>query len=286
MHGHEGIDSRAGHGRARDEVEVDGLRIGYVRAGSGPPVVLVHGFAGDALSTWSRQIEALSGKYTVVAWDVPGAGRSAVPATSFRLPDYADCLAAVIRTLGLARPHVVGLSFGGALLLDLCGRRLLPARSLVVAGGYAGWAGSLPADEADQRLRACLAASELPGDEFAAVMLPSMFSTSAGTNADRDAMTAFASSVRAVNPAGFRMMARASAGADLRRLLPTIDIPTLLLWGDQDARAPLPIAHALHAAIAGSRLVVLPGVGHVSPVQAPDQFSQELLAFLQAADDR
>ena len=58
-------------------VEVDGLSIAYERAGSGPPLVLVHGFVGDGESTWSGQLDGLSDEFTVVAWDAPGAGRSA-----------------------------------------------------------------------------------------------------------------------------------------------------------------------------------------------------------------
>jgi pimeloyl-ACP methyl ester carboxylesterase len=59
-----------------------------------------------------------------------------------------------------------------------------------------------------------------------------------------------------------------------------VDVPTLLLYGDRDVRAPLDIAHALHAAIAGSELITLPGVGHVSPVEAPELFNRELRRFL------
>ena len=75
-------------------------------------------------------------------------------------------------------------------------------------------------------------------------------------------------------------MATALAEADLRDVLPQIDVPTLLLYGDRDARAPLDVTDALRAAIPGSRLVVLPGVGHVSSVEAPDRFNAEVRTFL------
>lgn len=88
-----------------EHVEVGGLRIVYERAGDGPPLVLVHGFGGDGISTWSHQLEGLSDVFTVVAWDAPGAGRSSEPPDWFRLPDYAECLAGFVRALGLERAH-------------------------------------------------------------------------------------------------------------------------------------------------------------------------------------
>lgn len=100
------------------EIEVGGLRIAYERAGEGPPLVLVHGYVGDGKGTWQRQIDALSDEFTVMAWDGPGAGQSSDPPESFRMPDYADCLAGFIEALELERPHVGGLSFGGGLAID------------------------------------------------------------------------------------------------------------------------------------------------------------------------
>ena len=81
-------------------------------------------------------------------------------------------------------------------------------------------------------------------------------------------------------PAGFRAMARSMAETDLRGVLPQIDVPTLVMAGDLDVRAPLEVAEALHAAIRHSELVVLSGVGHVCSVEAPDRFNTEVRAFL------
>ena len=81
--------------------------------------MLLGGFVGDGRSTWRRQLADLSDEFTVVAWDVPGSGRSDDPPASFRLPEYADPLAAFMDELGLGRAHVGGLSFGGVLALEL-----------------------------------------------------------------------------------------------------------------------------------------------------------------------
>ena len=68
-------------------------------------------------------------------------------------------------------------------------------------------------------------------------------------------------------------------------MLPHIDVPTLLLFGDADVRAPAPVADGLHAAIKGSVLVRLPGVGHCGHREAPEQWDHEVLGFLRAQPD-
>jgi pimeloyl-ACP methyl ester carboxylesterase len=107
-------------------------------------------------------------------------------------------------------------------------------------------------------------------------MLPSMFSKFAPV----DRVVAFAENVAEFDPAGFRLMAKASAEDDLRDVLAGIDIPTLLLYGGQDVRAPREVAEAIWAAIPRSRLIILPGVGHISSVEALDRFCAEVRAFL------
>jgi pimeloyl-ACP methyl ester carboxylesterase len=258
-----------------EQVEVEGLRIAYERAGAGPPLVLLHGYVGDGPTTWRRQLEGLCDQFTVVAWDAPGAGGSADPPESFGLAGYADCLAGFIRRLGLEGPHVAGLSFGGILALALYGRHPAIPATLVLASAYAGWGGSLPADVAEQRLQQALRLSELSPEEFVGTLLPTMFSEAT----PREAVEAFGASMLGFHPAGFRAMARASA-ENLRDVLAHIKAPTLLAYGDRDARAPLTVAEDLHAAIPGSTLVVLPGAGHVSNVEAPEEFNRAVRAFL------
>ena len=263
-----------------DVIEVAGLRIAYERRCTGPPLVLLHGFVGHG-GEWRHQIDDLSDAFTVVAWDAPGAGRSSDPPGWFRLADYADCLAAFIDTLGLERPHVVGLSFGGALALELYRRHSSVPASLVLASAYAGWAGSLPDAVIRGRLQATLAAADLPPEQLVQSMIPSMFSGSPPP----EAVVALREVMLEIQPAGLRAMARSLAEADLRDILPRIGVPTLLLYGDQDVRAPLAVAQELHTRIPGSRLVIMPGVGHMSGVEAPQQFNREVRHFLLALRD-
>ncbi|HEX6421989.1 MAG TPA: alpha/beta fold hydrolase [Acidimicrobiales bacterium] len=258
-----------------DSVEVGGLRITYERAGSGPPLVLLHGYVSDGETTWRHQLDGLSDEYTVVAWDAPGAGGSSDPPDDFAMADYADCLAAFIDRLGLGRPHVAGLSFGGALAIGLHRRHPEVPRSLALVSAYAGWVGSLPADVAEQRLRQALVLADQPPEAFVDTLLPTMFSD--GTPAET--VEAFRAPMLAFHPAGFRAMSRASA-EDLRDGLDRIAVPTLLVYGDRDVRAPRAVAEGLHAAIPGSTLVLLPDVGHVCNVEAPDRFNETIRRFL------
>jgi pimeloyl-ACP methyl ester carboxylesterase len=260
-----------------DTVEVDGLRIAYDRAGRGPPLVLLHGYVGDGPTTWRRQIDGLCDEFTVVAWDAPGAGGSSDPPELFGMAGYADCLAGFVDRLSLERPHVAGLSFGGALALELYRRHPAVPTTLILASAYAGWAGSLPADVVTRRLRQALVLADLSPDEFVGTLLPTMFSEATPP----ESVDAFGASILAFHPVGFRAMARASA-ENLREVLPHIDVPTLLVYGDRDVRAPLAVAEDLHAAISGSTLVLLPGAGHVCNIEAPEAFNQAVQGFLRA----
>jgi pimeloyl-ACP methyl ester carboxylesterase len=82
------------------------------------------------------------------------------------------------------------------------------------------------------------------------------------------------------HPLGFRLMALSLAETDTRSLLPTIGVPTLLVWGDADQRSPLSIATQLRDAIPGAELVVIPNAGHVSNMEQPEVFSASVRRFL------
>lgn len=256
-------------------VEVGGLRIAYRRGGEGPPVVFLHGGLSDSRE-WRRQLEDLSDEFTVVAWDAPGCGGSSDPDEDFRLPNYADILASFVEALGLERPHIVGLSFGAGLALELYRRHPHLPASLVLASAYAGWAGSLGPEEADQRLRQVLRESELPADDVVAAVLPSLF----GSEPPAEVVEEISAIMREFHPAGMRAMAYAFAEADLRDVLPRIAVPTLLLHGEADRRSSLTSVEDLHAKIPDSELVVLRGVGHQNNIEAALRFNDAVRAFL------
>lgn len=257
-----------------DTVEVDGLRLAYRHAGHGRAVVFVHGGAEDG-RVWTPQLDALCDEFTVIAWDEPGAGGSDDVPEDFGLVDYADCLAGMIRALDVSPATVVGLSWGTTVILELYRRHPVVVRSMVLAGGYAGWRGSLGAEEANARLAGVRAALAEPEERFDPT-LPGLFS------GDPPAqfvplLEAMAADVRR---SSMVTALTAMAQADLRSVLPTIHVPTQLIWGALDVRSPLSVAHEFKRQIPGARLAVIPDCGHLSNLEEPGSFNDVVRGFL------
>ncbi len=256
-------------------VEVGGRTVAFERRGDGPPLVLLHGAFADRRD-WRPQLASLSGDFTVVAWDAPGCGGSFDPPADYGLDGYADCLAAFIEALGLERPHVLGLSFGSGLALELFRRHPALPRSLLLVSAYAGWAGSLGREVAEQRRRSFLRDANRPIEEVVREFSTTLFTDSVPPELVDEVVEVMMDS----RPAGLHAMANAFADADLRDVLPKIDVPTLLLYGDADMRSPVSVGEALHARIPASALVVIPGVGHMVNLEAPERFDEEVRGFL------
>ena len=254
-------------------VRAYGLDIAYKRVGEGPPLVFVHGAAVDS-RMWRPQVDALADDFTVVAWDEPGAGRSSDVPADFGLADYADCLAEVIEALALGPAHVAGLSWGGTLVLELYRRHPGRVATLILADTYAGWKGSLPEEEVQARLAGARQMLAAPAEEFDPT-LPGLF---AGDPPD-DFVSLLEEIAAAVRPDTLRIQQTLMAEADQRDLLPDIAVPTLLIWGELDARSPLDVARQFEQAIPDTKLHVIPGVGHVSNLEAPEQFNAVVREF-------
>ena len=255
--------------------DVGGRTIAYRSVGDGAPLVLLHGGWEDSRA-WRTQMEALADAFTVVAWDAPGCGGSEDPPDGFSLGEYADVLAGLLSELDIAHPHVLGLSWGGGLAIELYRRHPTVPQSMILVGAYAGWAGSLPPEVVTERVRRVEEEATRPPSEWAESYLPGFFATPV----DQELVDEVLAIMLDVRPTGIVPMLRAFAQADLRDVLPTIAVPTLLLYGELDARAPLHVAERLHAGISGSQLVVIPGVGHVCNIEAPDTFHSAVRQFL------
>ncbi|HYH58436.1 MAG TPA: alpha/beta fold hydrolase [Thermoleophilaceae bacterium] len=256
-------------------LRVGGLEVAYERVGEGPPVVLVHGAASDG-RLWQPQLDALADRFTVVAWDEPGAGRSSDLPADFTLADYAACLAALIDSLQLGPAHVAGLSWGGTVALELHHRFPERVASLILADTYAGWKGSLPEAEVRARVAGLRTALAGPPEAFDPT-LPGLF---AG-----DPPAAFVPLLEAmaadVRPESFRVQLTLMAETDQTELLPAIALPTLLVWGEHDGRSPLSVAHQFANALPHAQLVVIADAGHVSNLEQPDRFNDAVRTFLE-----
>jgi pimeloyl-ACP methyl ester carboxylesterase len=237
-------------------------------------LVLLHGFLCDS-RVWRRELEDLSDRFTVVAWDAPGAGQSSDPPDPFTITKWAVCLAAFLDAVGIERAHVLGLSWGGLLAQEFF--RLYPTRilRLILADTYAGWKGSLGDAVSEQRLARCVHESSLPAREFVARWVPVEFFT----DASPELQVEMATVVSEFHPHGFRLMATALAANDTTDLLPTINVPTLLLWGDDDRRSPLAVAEWFRNTIPGSELALIPKAGHVSNMEQPGAFDAHVRRF-------
>jgi pimeloyl-ACP methyl ester carboxylesterase len=171
------------------------------------------------------------------------------------------------------------LSFGGGLALELYRRHPQLPRSLVLASAYAGWVGSLPPEVVRERIERADREAGLPPEQWVRGYLPGLFTESAPPELLEEA----AAIMLDVRPAGMRAMTRSFAEADLREVLPGIRVPTLLLYGDADRRSPLgTVAAELHRQIPGSRLRIMPGVGHAANMEAPERFNAEVREFLRS----
>jgi pimeloyl-ACP methyl ester carboxylesterase len=255
--------------------EVSGLTVAHRQAGEGPVLLLLHGAYEDS-RIWARVLPGLARDFTVLAVDVPGNGGSDDPPGWWGADEFADAVAELLLGLDLAPVTVAGLSFGSVLALALYRRRPEVVSRLVLASAYAGWAGSLTPEQVEARLQQVLDELERPASEIAPAWLPTLL-TEQATPAMRDEVTQVMADF---HPAGMRAIVTAFGPLDLRPVLAKIAVPTLLLYGERDVRSPVdPVGLALHEAIPGSRLVVVPDAPHLLMVEAADAFVSHVRDF-------
>ena len=257
-------------------IEVDHRSIFYRDEGEGTAIVLLHGFLCDSRA-WDHQLRTLSDGSRVVAWDAAGAGASDDPPETFTITDWAEDLGRLLDALAIEEADVVGLSWGGLVAQAFYVRYPSRVRSLVLSDTYAGWKGSLPADAVEKRLARCLSESQLAPAELVERWVPMEFFTEAASD---EVTSAMADIVSDFHPRGFRLMARSLAENDTTSLLPTIRVPTLLLWGEADRRSPIDVAEQFRDAIPDAELRIIPAAGHVSNMEQPDRFTSHVRRFL------
>jgi pimeloyl-ACP methyl ester carboxylesterase len=132
---------------------------------------------------------------------------------------------------------------------------------------------------AEERRQWGLTAAEKPRDEFIRDFNETLFTGSVPA----ELVEEMSQIVAEYHASGLRAMSNAFADADLRDMLPTIDIPTLLIYGDADQRSPVAVGEDLHSRIPGAKLVVIEGPGHMVNMETPERFNQEVRTFLRDA---
>lgn len=258
-------------------LDLHGERVAYRDAGTGETLLLIHGMAGSS-ATWRAVIPALSKKYRVLAPDLLGHGESAKPRGDYSLGAFAASLRDLLDELGISRATVVGQSLGGGVAMqftyqhrDYCQRL-----ALISSGGLGpdlNWIlRILSAPGAELVLpvaapRAVLNVGNKLGSWLTSVGVQSpraseMWSAYSSL-ADQQTRQAFLRTLRSV------VDYRGQAVSALGKIHVSHGLPTLLIWGEEDRIIPVAHGRAAHEAVPGSRLEVLPGVGHFPHVESP-----------------
>lgn len=126
-----------------------------------------------------------------------------------------------------------------------------------------------------ERLEICLQDASGPPEALVAKFVPGVFTDAAPQHLREE----FSAIVSEFHPSGFRLMSLSSAEVDTRDLLPSIGVPTLVLWGEDDHRSPLSVAEQFHAAIPGVELAIISNAGHLSNMERPDVFNGHMRRF-------
>lgn len=252
---------------------VNGIALAYRDEGQGEPIVLVHAFPLSG-AMWEDQIDALATRFRVVAPDLRGFGASARGSGMASLDQAADDVAALLDHLQIERATLVGLSMGGYIAFAMLRRHRARIARLVLADTRAG------ADSEEGRLgreQSAQLAEQNGAGAIAEQMLPRLLSAGASAAVRDEVRKIVVANDRAGIAAAQRAMA---ARPDSNSLLATINIPTLLIVGAADVLTPPDEARAMQRAIAHSTLVEIAGAGHLANIEAPDEFSAAIEAFI------
>ena len=257
---------------------VDNIQIAYDDKGSGSPVVLIHGFPFNR-SLWNEQTDELSESHRVITPDLRGFGESESSSGTVTMSRMAEDIARLMDALEIENATLGGLSMGGYVVLAFY--KLFPARvrGLVLADTRP----QADTEEAKQgRTQQAERALAEGMATIADAMLPKLLTPETVAKRPlvvkriRDMMMSTKSEGAAAALLGM------AAREDQTQLLATIDVPTLIMVGRDDAITPVQDSQKMHERIAGSRLVILENAGHVSNIEQAEKFNEELKSFLDA----
>ena len=262
-----------GKGLAR----VRGIEMAYDdTGGSGAALVLLHGFPFDR-SMWRGQASALGGEFRVVAPDLRGLGETPLGDGAVTMEVLAEDVAALLDELSLGRVVLGGLSMGGYVAFEFFRKFPERVRALVLAD-------TRPQAETQEGRRAREENAQRALKEGVAPIVESLLPkllSAATRERGGEVLERVRAMMLGTSPEGAAAALRAMA---LRReqteLLPSINVPTLIVVGADDSITPPSDAEVMSAKISGSRLVVVEGAGHLSNVERPEEFDRALVEFL------
>lgn len=255
--------------------EVNGAKLYYEISGAGEPLVLVHGFSLDR-RMWDSQVEAFSERYQVIRYDLRGFGKSSLPeGTDYQ---HSDDLAALLTVLGISQAHLVGLSVGGAVVLNAALAHRELAKSLVlvdaVLPGF-NWSAAQSAMDG--------AVWETGGRSGAEAAKALWLDHPLFAPAQRNPQASAALKEIIAGYSGWHFVnhdPQHYPDPPAIQRLHTITAPTLVVVGELDLPDFLAIGQTLAHDIRDAREVVLQQVGHMSNMEAPSKFNEAVLEFL------
>ncbi len=268
----------AGNAAAQEVSYVPGSpRIAYVQAGTGEPVVFLHGVGGNR-HNWDAQIEPFSATHRVIAWDARGYLDSEDYDGPCRFEDFSSDLKRLLDHLGIDKAHLIGLSMGGRILMDFAARYPDKIGSLVLAGSFPSFGKALTPAQQDEymRLRRQPLESGRSFRELAPELVQALLGPAA-SDGDRRALTR---SIEQLRAGSYLKTLQATLGFDKSEEIKQITAPVLLIYGEHDRLVTPALGLQVHAAIRNSTYVVVPGVGHLINIEASRAFNDVVLKFI------
>jgi pimeloyl-ACP methyl ester carboxylesterase len=257
----------------RTTVQIDGLQIAQALAGDrdGSPVLMLHGWGAHIELVWPLAQRLLTLGYRVLVPEMPGFGASDPPPAAWTVQDYARWVLAYADHHELERFHLFGHSFGGRLGLILGAEHAGRIQAMVLADA-AGIRKQSPVTA-----RARLTVYKGVRDGLKRVGLGALSDRLRGWYNRRYGSTGFQSASGVMRETFVKVV-----NADLREYAARVRVPTLLVWGEDDADTPLWQGHLLERLIPDAGLVILPGAGHYSYLEHPAQVAQAMHALFTA----
>lgn len=258
---------------------INGARIYYEENGGGDEaIVFAHGLLWSC-RMFDKQVAALKDRYRCITFDFRGQGRSEVTAGGYDMDTLAADTAGLIRQLGAAPCHFLGLSMGGFVGLRLAVRMPELLRSLIL---FDTSAGPEPPKNKPKYNILRLTARVFGFRPVAGRVMPIMFGRKflGDPNRSREKKL-WRERLIANDRAGISRAARGTIGREgVLHLIPRIAVPTLIAVGDQDTATVPERSREMHRLIPGSRLVMIPGAGHTSTVEEPQAVNEAISGFL------
>lgn len=241
-------------------------------AGShGPAIVFVHG-VGSTAAIWDYQLEAFASAYRCFAIELRGNGvpKPEAPPETIAREGFLEDVLAVADAAGADRFHFVGCSLGGAIGFELWLRAPGRVRSLTFAGSFAAY------PNADSYVDAVVASVRAAGtmEAFAKARAEKLGLPPGRRSAETIAQMA------CKDVESYIASTRATWTGDFRAMLGSIRVPTLVVYGENDAVAPAALSQEIARGIPGARLEAIAGAGHVVNADAPERFNDLLRSFL------